>query len=105
MIRQQKLNGRMLGKCWMNSVFKRFQRNSTFSRTNKNVESMLNESLNQFKFDAIGFQQASNIFYVFNYAERPIQTPPTFGSTKRSTHVEANIETVYCKRTFIRVQR
>ena len=26
---------RMLVKCWMNGVFKRFQRHSTFSKTNK----------------------------------------------------------------------
>ena len=39
------------------------------------VESMLNESLNQFKIDSTHFQQA------FNNVERPVQTPPTFGST------------------------
>ena len=31
-----------------------------------NVVWMLNESLNQFKFDSTGFQQAFNIFYTFN---------------------------------------
>ena len=36
---------------------------------------MLNESLNQFKLDSTHFQQA------FNNVERPVQTPPTFGST------------------------
>ena len=68
----------MLGKCWMNRVFKLFQRHSTFSRTK---ESMLNESLNQFRFDSTHFQQAFNTFYAFNNVERPVQTPPTFGST------------------------
>ena len=41
----------------------------------ENVDSMLNESLNQLKFDSTHFQQA------FNNVERPVQTPPTFGST------------------------
>ena len=45
-------------------------------KNKENVESMLNESLNQFKFDSTHFQQA------FNNVERPVQTPPTFGSTK-----------------------
>ena len=40
------------------------------------VESMLNESLNQIKFDLTHFQQA------FNNVEGPVQMPPTFGSTK-----------------------
>ena len=48
-----------------------------------NVESMLNERLNLFKFDSTYFQQAFNIFFfTFNSVERPVQTPPTFGSTK-----------------------
>ena len=48
-----------------------------------NVESMLNESLNQFKLDSTRFQQAFNIFLHFQqYVGRPVQTPPTFGSTK-----------------------
>ena len=55
---------------------------------------MFNERLNQFKFDSTRFQQAFNIFYAFNNVEQPVQTPPTFGSTKCRTHVEANIETV-----------
>ena len=46
-----------------------------------NVESMLNESLNQFKFDSTHFQQAFNIFYAFNNVESPVQKPPTFGLT------------------------
>ena len=41
-----------------------------------NVESMLNESLNQFKLDSTRFQQT------FNNVERAFQMPPTFGSTK-----------------------
>ena len=53
----------------------------------ENVESMLIESLNQFKFDSTHFQQA------FNNIERPVQTPPTFGSTT-VLKVEANVETV-----------
>ena len=46
-----------------------------------NVESMLNESFNQFKFDSTHFQQAFNIFYAFNNVGQPVQNPPTFGST------------------------
>ena len=37
---------------------------------------MLNESLNQFKFDSKHFQQAFNIFYVFNNVERPGSNAP-----------------------------
>ena len=37
-----------------------------------NVESMFNESLNQFKFDSARFQQAFNIFYTFNNVGRPL---------------------------------
>ena len=48
-------------------------------KNKENVESMLNESLNQFKFDATHFQHFS---YAFNNVERPVQTPPTFGPTK-----------------------
>ena len=40
-----------------------------------NVETMLDESLNQLKFDSTHFQQA------FNNVERPVQMSPTFGST------------------------
>ena len=43
---------------------------------------MLNESLNRIKRDSIRFQQAFNIFYVFNNVGRPVQTHRTFGSTK-----------------------
>ena len=47
------------------------------------VEATLNEGLNQIKFNSIPFQQAFNIFYTFiNNVERPVQTPPTFGSAK-----------------------
>ena len=55
---------------------------------------MFNERLNQFKFDSTHFQPAFNIFYAFNNVEQPVQTPPTFGSTKCRTHFEANVETV-----------
>ena len=48
-----------------------------------NVETMLNESLNQFKFDSTHFQQTfNNFFCTFNNVERPVQSPPTVGSTK-----------------------
>ena len=43
---------------------------------------MLNESLNRFKLNSTRFQQAFNIFYVFNNAGRPVQTHRIFGSTK-----------------------
>ena len=35
-------------------------------KNKENVESMLIESLNQFKFDSTRFQQAFDIFYAFN---------------------------------------
>ena len=35
------------------------------SNNKGNVEAMLNESLNQFKFDSTRFQQAFNIFFSF----------------------------------------
>ena len=47
-----------------------------------NVVWMLNESLNQFKFDSTRFQQAFSILYTFNNVKRPVQTHPTFASTK-----------------------
>ena len=59
---------RILGKCRMNGMFKRFQRNS-----------MLNKSLNQYKFASTRFQ---HFCYTFNNVKRPVQTPSTFGSTK-----------------------
>ena len=37
---------------------------------------MLNENFNQFKFDSKHFQQAFNIFYVFNNVERPGSNAP-----------------------------
>ena len=43
-----------------------------------NVETMLYESLKQFRFDPTRFQQAFNIFYTFNNVERPVQTPPRY---------------------------
>ena len=48
---------------------------SNIFKNKRNVEAMLNLSFNQFKFDSAHFQQA------FNNVERPVQTPPTFGST------------------------
>ena len=54
---------------------------SNIFKNKENVESMLNESLNQFKFDSTRFQQVFDIFYAFNDVQRPVQTPPTFGST------------------------
>ena len=48
---------------------------SNISKNKENVASMLNESLNQFKFYSKHFQQP------FNNVVRPVQTPPTFGST------------------------
>ena len=65
----------------MNEVFKRLQRKFNIFKNKGNVESMLNESLNQFTSDSTHFQQAFNILYAFNNVERPVQTPPTFGST------------------------
>ena len=44
-------------------------------KNKENIESMLNESLNQFKFDLTHLRPA------FNSVERPVQTPQTFGST------------------------
>ena len=40
---------------------------------------MLNESLNQFKFDSTHFQQAVNTFHTVNNVKGPVQTPPTSG--------------------------
>ena len=36
-----------------------------------------------------------------NNVERPVQTPPTFGSTKCRMHGEANVETVCLGRALI----
>ena len=59
-----------------------------------NVESMLNESLNQFKFDSKTFSKSFNIFYTFNNVAQPVQMRPTSGSTLKALNVvEANIET------------
>ena len=38
-------------------------------KNKENVESMLNESLNQFKFDSTRFQ---HFFYTFDNVERPV---------------------------------
>ena len=54
-----------------------------------NVDSMLNESVNQFQFDSTRFP---HIFYPFNNVERHVQTPPTFGSTRCWTYVEGNVD-------------
>ena len=51
------------------------------SKNKGSVESMFDETLNQFKFYSTHFQQAFIIFRPFNEVERPVQTPPTFGST------------------------
>ena len=80
---------RMLCKCW-NHLNRPF---NIFENIGK-VESMLNEILNRFEFDSTRFQQAFNIFYVFNNVGRPDQTHRTFGSTKCWMQVEANVETV-----------
>ena len=51
----------MLGKCWtnrLNGLSKRPQRHLSFSRGKENVEAMLNDSLNQLKFDSTRLQQA-----------------------------------------------
>ena len=54
-------------------------------KNKENVETMLNESLNQFKFDSTHFQQAFNFFDAFNSVERPVQTPPTNASAREAT--------------------
>ena len=55
---------------------------------------MLDESLNQFKLDSTLTLQTSfqHYFYAFNNVERPVQTPPTFGSTKCVTSVERTLK-------------
>ena len=70
---------RMLDKYMLNGVS-----STSFNifENKGNVAWMLNESLDQLKFDSTGFQQAFNIFYAFNNVGRSVQTPPTFGSTK-----------------------
>ena len=40
----------------LNGLFKRLQHHVAFSREKEKVETMLNESLNQFKFDFNSFQ-------------------------------------------------
>ena len=86
---------RMLGKCWncLNRPFNIFENKGK-------IESMLNESLNRFKLDSTRFQQAFNIFYVFNNVGRPVQTHRIFGSTKCWMHVQANVETALAQRLF-----
>ena len=60
---QQKLNGvgQMLDERNVQTVSKPFN----IFKNKENVESMLNESLNQFKFDSTPFQQAFSIFLSF----------------------------------------
>ena len=48
----------------------------------------------KFKLETTRFQQAFNIFYVFNNVRRPVQTHRTFGSKKCWMHVEENVETI-----------
>ena len=86
----------MLGTCWTNVERSVLTASTPFNifENKANVVWILNESLNQFKFDSTRFQQAFNIFYTFNSVERPCLNAPTFGSTKSLTHVEANVETV-----------
>ena len=62
--------GQMLDKRSVQTVSTPFN----ILKNKENVESMLNESLNQFNL----IQQAFNNFYAFNNVERPVQTPPTF---------------------------
>ena len=38
-------------------------------KNKENVESMLNESLNQFKFDSTHFQQALDIFFFLRFQQ------------------------------------
>ena len=58
----------MLGKCWTNVERKVQMATTPFNvfESKGKVESILNESLNQFTRDSTGFQQAFNIFYIFN---------------------------------------
>ena len=51
-------------------------------KNKENVESMLNESLNQFKFDSTHFQQSFQHFFTLSMLDDlSVQTTPTFGST------------------------
>ena len=52
-------------------------------KNKENVESMLNESLNEFKFDSTHFQQAFNIFNTLStlILNDLFKRPRTFGST------------------------
>ena len=80
--------------CWMIDI--NITRGSFFygHKWGKERKEKLNESLNRFKLDSTCFQQAFNIFYVFNNVGRPFQTHRTFGSKKCWMQVEANVETV-----------
>ena len=51
-------------------------------KNKENVQSMLNESLNQFlNWFKHAFNKLSTFLYTSNNVERPVQMPPTFGST------------------------
>ena len=78
----------MLGKCWMN-IFNIF-------KNKENVESMLNESLTQFKFDSTHFQQAFNIFFyrLPTMLNHLFKRPQHLVQQMCWRHVEANVETV-----------
>ena len=70
-VQHWKLNG-----CWVNVGWTEcsngFNAIQHFQEERLNVESMLNESLNQFKFDSTHFQQAFNIFFLhFDLFKRP----------------------------------
>ena len=63
-------------------------------KNKENVESMLNESLNQFKFDSTLFQQAFNIFYAFNNVQDDLfKCPRHLVQQLCWTPFEANVET------------
>ena len=51
------------------------------SNHERNVEAVLNESLNQFNLIQHSFNKLSTFYHAFNNVERPVQTPPTFVST------------------------
>ena len=50
-------------------------------KNKENVESVLKESLHNLNLTQHTFNKLSTFSYAFNNVERPIQTPPTFGST------------------------
>ena len=58
-------------------------------KNKSNVKSMLNESLNQFKFDSTHFQQAFNNIYAF----KNVESPRHLVQQLCWTYVEANVQT------------